>query len=126
MATQLPNDVKSTISYLARNPLWSEEKPYIADFAVPEGAELSNQIIQKHPVTIHDLRNSSFVPTLSENGFCVVTFSSHLTAVQALENPRQCEEKYFAEITDAMCAHFPEYKRFECIDLTVKLIMIKR
>lgn len=119
--TQSSYNIDSTISYLARDPLWSEEKPYIADFAVPEGAALSNQIIIKWPVTIHDLRNGSFVPTLTENGFCLITIPSHLTAAEALENPRQCEEKYFTEITAALYAHFPEYQRFECIDLTVGL-----
>jgi hypothetical protein len=119
--TKASHDIGSTISYLARDPLWREEKPYIADFAVPEGAALSNQIITKCAVTIHDLRDSSFVPTLAKNGFCLITAGTQLTAAQALENTRACEEKYFAEITATMYAHFPEYKRFECIDLTVGL-----
>ncbi|KAJ8109764.1 hypothetical protein ONZ43_g6046 [Nemania bipapillata] len=139
-----PYDIESTISYLARDELWMKEKPYIADFPVPEGAALSNQIIAKEPVTIYDLRGrskalgdlkgtlrsnncptaslnpSEYHPTLSSNGFCVISMSSRLTATEALGNPRACEESYFGEITSAMKAQFPEYRRFECIDLTVR------
>ena len=117
--SQPPHNINSTIAHLARDLRWTKEKPYIVDFAVPKGAALSNHIIQKYPVTILDLRDSIFRPTLAENGFCLVTIQSNMTAAEALENPRQCEEMYFGEIRAAMYAHFPEYRRFECYDLTV-------
>ncbi|KIN05431.1 hypothetical protein OIDMADRAFT_51242 [Oidiodendron maius Zn] len=100
--TQPPHNINSTIAHLARDLRWTREKPYIADFAVPKGAALSNHIIQKCPVTIWDLRDSNFRPTLAENGFCLVTIPSNMTAAEALENPRQCEEMYFGEIRAAM------------------------
>ncbi|KAI1123555.1 hypothetical protein F5Y10DRAFT_280843 [Nemania abortiva] len=107
-----PHDIKSTISYLARDQLWSREKPYIADFAVPEGAALSNQIIKKEHVTIYDLRG--------QNGFCLISVASRLTATEALHDPRACEARYFDEVNAALRGQFPEYRRFECIDLTVR------
>ncbi|KAL9064144.1 MAG: hypothetical protein Q9161_009054 [Pseudevernia consocians] len=117
-----PNDVESTISYLARHVLWDTEKPYIADFPLDafKGAELTNQIIRKHRVTIHDVRGISHAFTLDKNGFCFVKGATCLTADAALTDAKGCEESYFEEIETLMQRHFPGYTRFECIDLTVR------
>ena len=93
----LSHDVQSTISYLARDKLWDTEKPYIADFPLDaiKGAKITNQIIQKHLATIHDVRGSQRTFTLEKNSFCFLKAKTSLTADTALENPKEYEKSYF-------------------------------
>lgn len=113
--------LKTKVRYLARDDLYSAEKPYSADFAVDErnGAKRSNIIttdcdVQVMPVTNRDVFD------MNVNGFCILNEDTSLTLEDALDRPEEAELKYHAELEQILHKHFPEYTRLEGLDFVVR------
>ncbi|KAH6982201.1 putative CmcJ-like methyltransferase [Ilyonectria sp. MPI-CAGE-AT-0026] len=109
------------VRYLARDDLYSTEKPYSADFAVDErnGAKRSNIIttdcdVQVRPVASRDVFD------MNANGFCILNEVTSLTLEDALDRPEEAELKYHAELEQILHKHFPEYTRLEGLDFVVR------
>lgn len=109
------------VRYLARDDLYSREKPYSADFDVDgqNGARKSNLIttdcsVQVTPVTNRDVFD------INVNGFCVLKEDTSLTLEDALNKPEEAELEYQAELERILHKHFPEYTRLEGLDFVVR------
>ncbi|KAL8866577.1 MAG: hypothetical protein Q9174_006218 [Haloplaca sp. 1 TL-2023] len=88
---------KTKVKYLARNDLYSAEKPYSADFNVDErnGAK------------------SRDVFDINVSGFYILHEDTSLTLEDALDRPEEAELGYQAELEQILHKHFPEYTRLE-------------
>ncbi|KAI1313742.1 putative CmcJ-like methyltransferase [Xylaria venustula] len=113
--------LKTKVRYLARNDLYSVEKPYSADFAVDEsnGAKRSNIITTDHNVRVSPV-TSRDVFDLNINGFCLLNGDTALTLEDALDKPEEAELAYQAELERILHNNFPEYTRFEGLDFVVR------
>lgn len=111
-------DFTTTISYLARLSLYTQEKPYSADFSPGDGSKQTNHTYDPASVTIRPIRSpESF--DLHTHGFCVLQAPSCLDAQDVLLRPREVEEAAYAEAEALLHRHFPEYERIEAMSMTV-------
>jgi hypothetical protein len=111
-------DFSTSISYLARLPLYQKEKPYSADFDPGDGNHRTNHVFDDKTVTIHQV-DSTRTFDLNVNGFCMLRSEPCFRAENALQNPRDVEEACFAEAEALLHYHFPEYERIDAMSMTV-------
>ena len=60
--------VLSYTHFLAREPLYETEKPYTLRFTAPQGLARANIKLERHNITVRDIRNASAQPTLENDG----------------------------------------------------------
>ncbi|MCJ1385772.1 hypothetical protein MMC17_008896 [Xylographa soralifera] len=116
-------DVTTRLPYIARNKLYLYERPYGVDFSVDhfEDAKPSNHLFDVQPVTIQDVRSRGIDNfNLDVNGFCYIKAATSLTAADALAAAPGIKPLYFEEIEAILHEHFPQYSRFECMDLITR------
>lgn len=113
--------VAATLRYLARDEIFESEKPYFAEFNVKEkdGVKKTNYVFTSEPVTIHAIKPTDNFD-LDHNGFCVVTAKTGLEAGDALRDAKAVEESYLLELVEILSRRFPEYKRIEPIEFSVR------
>lgn len=113
--------VAATLRYLARDEIFESEKPYFAEFNVKEsdGVKKTNYVFTSESVTIQAIKPSDNFD-LDHNGFCVITAKTSLDAADALRDAEAVEESYLLELVDILSRHFPEYKRIEPIQFSVR------
>ncbi len=106
--------------YLARDPVYTTEKPFAAVFDVSgiPGAKPHNHVIELFQQDVHDARH--FPPfNLDENGFEFIKWPSSL-------NPSNCDDSDFVyanfrvEMEAALRSRFPWYKRLLYLDHQVR------
>lgn len=124
MSKSLPSSaVPAILSYLARDELYTREKPYSVEF----------EISQEHsePSTNYKLCDVSVkvlpVPTdshfhLNTHGFCIMQQPINLDARQALSGDLSWKEPYMSELKRIMFQSFPEYKLIEPIECVVRVL----
>ncbi|KAI0448369.1 hypothetical protein F5B21DRAFT_497736 [Xylaria acuta] len=114
-------DFKTTIPYLKRDPLYKKIKPFSASFRVENVTEeqSSNHMFEYKPAVVHDVRGHESDFDLDTNGFCFMKQSTFLTSEKA-NNIAEHQEQYFDEIAEFLYRAFPQYSRFECMDLQVR------
>lgn len=112
--------IDTTLDYLARDELYTREKPYAAEFeiAVGDGAQKTNYILTKQPVTIHPIQPWDDF-TLDRNGFCVIEEKTQLDVAEAISNPGAVESAYLDQLESILARRFPEYKRLEPLEFVV-------
>ena len=116
-------DFETIIPYLKRDQLYNKIKPFSASFRVENVTEeqSSNHMFEYKPMTVHDLRGNEGGFTLDTNGFCFMKTPTFVTSEKA-NNIASYQELYFKEIENFLYNHFPQYSRFECMDLQVDFI----
>ncbi|KUJ17108.1 uncharacterized protein LY89DRAFT_646248 [Mollisia scopiformis] len=114
-------DIQSIIPYLKRDPLYHQFKPFSASFRVESVTEeqSSNHMFEYVPVTVHDVRGLEKPMDLDVNGFCYMKQKTSVTSEMA-NTIATYQELYFEEIEDFLYNNFPQYSRFECMDLQVR------
>ena len=63
--------VLTSTHFLQRDPLYDTEKPYSLRFSAPEGFPRANILLQKHLISVRDIRHASTPPSLKDDG-CVL------------------------------------------------------
>lgn len=113
--------VHANIPYLARDNLFSTEKPFGADFLVDhmKGSQIANHILEKSSVTIHDIRYAR-KPTLEANGFCFLKAITKLKAEDATDEENIATKQYLQDVQRILYENFPEYCRVEVMDFQVR------
>jgi hypothetical protein len=72
--------VQSHTHFLARDPLYDAEKPYSLRFTAPEGFPRANIRLERHGITVRDVRADSKPVTLSEDGCMLLDdFTTQMT-----------------------------------------------
>ena len=113
--------VQTRLPYLARDELYSHEKPFGADFPVDkfEGAQLANHVFDDRLVVVNDVR-AILPPSIEQNGFCFIKADTSLKAADATNERTSAVQSYLLEIQRLLYDHFPEYSRIEVMDFQVK------
>lgn len=112
--------METSISYLARDPIFEVEKPFDTDVSVEHipNARASNHENDEQSVTVHPITDPSKWK-LDAHEFCLVKAKTSLTAEDALTRKREVQKDYWYEIEAILHEEFPEYSRIECYDCTV-------
>ena len=113
--------VHTTMPYLARDRLYSTEKPFGADFRVDhlKGSQSANHIFERSSVAIHDIRKVR-KPILEQNGFCFFKAATELKAEDATNEENTPTRQYLQDIQRILYERFPEYCRIEVMDFQVR------
>lgn len=114
--------VELRFPYLARDPLYQKERPYVTDFAITDSAngKASNHVFEFTNLVVHDAQAVRSQFSLRENGFCFLREPTTLTTTNA-HDVNYIEEQYYTEIEDVLHRNFPAYARLECLDHQVRL-----
>ncbi|KAK0728334.1 hypothetical protein B0T26DRAFT_672878 [Lasiosphaeria miniovina] len=93
--------------YLARDELYTVDKPYSAEFDIEEidGVQKTNFIIITEPVTIRPIRQSGSFD-LGRNGFCIIREGTNINVVCAISNPGAVEASYLTELETILSRWF--------------------
>ncbi|KAH0387975.1 hypothetical protein KCU92_g1201, partial [Aureobasidium melanogenum] len=112
--------MKAFLSYLARDKIYKQEKSFSTDFPVDHipGARGTNGTGDERLVTMRDIRQCPDIK-LDTAGFCLVNFHSRFSA-DDLVYDEEAKFGYWKEIQQLILSTFPEYKRVECHDLTIR------
>ncbi|KAE9990933.1 hypothetical protein EG327_000704 [Venturia inaequalis] len=113
--------VQDKINYLARDELYLREKPYHAEFPVDSiaGGILTNQRHDTRDVVFHDMRDHPPLD-LNVNGACVVDMKSPFRAEDIEDESSPGVIKYVQKLERVLYAKFPEYTRFEPLDVAIR------
>lgn len=118
-----PLSVHAEISYLARDEVYREEKPYAFTFAIPDipHAKPSNHLSEPHPVLVNDVRGEGPI-SLEECGFTLLNHDSMLTP-DDFESSDVIETSYYQELTTLIRGSFPQYTDLVFLDHEVRQIV---
>ncbi|GAW14059.1 hypothetical protein ANO14919_034510 [Xylariales sp. No.14919] len=113
--------MRTSISYLAQDPIFDSEKPFDTDVPVDHiaHARASNHSNDEREVTIFPVTDPS-TWDLDKHGFCFIKARTDLKAEDALTRKREVQKDYWYEIEAILHEHFPQYSRIECYDCTVR------
>lgn len=113
---------RGTIHYLARDPRYDKEKPYVVDFPLDhvEGAEHSNLVYDDEEVTIQDLRGVAPFE-LDVQGACTMKLDSILAPGNASNQLTTSMRTYLTAIEETLYQNLPQYSRIELLDFIVGL-----
>lgn len=109
----------TSVLYIARDPLYREERPFSCDFDHGTSVFATNHKYDKQPATIHDIVDPTEFD-LDVHGFCVLKGAK--TAINpeaALADKPSMEDAYAEEVAALMHRNFPEYSRFEMMNVVV-------
>lgn len=115
-------DIHTHISFLARNAIYTNEKPYITTFPVGNipGAKATNHTIETKPITVHDLRHSDVNLDLDTNGACLLKATTSLQQQDASDAHTPSMETFINEILVILQGNFPEYSDIRPMDFQVR------
>lgn len=116
----MARNIECTVPYLKRDDLYHKFKPFSASFRVEHVTEeqASNHVFEHIPVMIQDIRALEKEMDLDINGFCYMKQETFLTSEFA-DNISAYQKRYYEETEDFLYDNFPQYSRFECMDLQV-------
>jgi hypothetical protein len=118
-------DFTTTLPYIARDPLYDEEKPFSCDFDHGTSVFATNHRFDRTPVTVRDVTAADVDAgafNLDTHGFRVLRGAK--TAIDpevALRDKPSMEDAYAAEVAGLLAREFPEYERFEMMNVVVRL-----
>jgi hypothetical protein len=112
-------DFAAEISYLAREPLYKQEKPYSADFEPGSGIKQSNHVYNVTRAKIRNITDPSQF-RLDTHGFCILQSPLSMRPEDVLSDHRLIQDAYFAEMEELIHRHFPEYERVDAMSMTVR------
>jgi hypothetical protein len=112
--------VDTELLYLARDELYTIEKPYKASFDIKENdiIKRTNYVLSTQTVSIRDIHAADKFD-LDTNGFCVIKEKTNLNAEDALAAPELVESAYLNELEAILLERFPEYRRLEPFEFVV-------
>lgn len=115
-----PATATATIQYLARQKLYDTEKPYSAEFEIPEeeGRKRTNYVLSAEQVDVETIQSCND-HTLDANGFCILKVERTLVRYDALSDLQDAESEYIDELTAILRQKFPYYVRLEAIECVV-------
>ena len=113
----------SKVPYIARDPLYNEEKPFSCDFDHSDSIYATNHKFDWQPIIVKDVVNPDDF-NLETHGFCVLKANTSLSPDNALADKQKIEDSYSGEIEALLRQHFPEYSRIEMMNVVVRQIFI--
>lgn len=120
MACNDERTLHTQLPYLARDSLYSTEKPFGADFRLDhlQDSQIANHIFERSTVTLHNVRKAP-KPTIERNGFCFLKAATELEAHDATNEENAPTRKYLEQIRRILYESFPEHSRIEVMDFQV-------
>ena len=121
-----PLDVEAKLPYLARDILYTKEKPYNADYVVEgkfEDVKPTNHIYDYRPVLIRDARHDRNRFSLERNGFCFLKATTSISASSAVDARTPAVDQFLGEIEVLLTREFPEYTRIEVLEFLVRIAL---
>ncbi len=113
-------DFATTLPYIARDPLYTEEKPFSCDFDHGTSVFATNHKFHRTPVTVRDIVDPTAF-NLDTHGFCALKgVKTALDPEVALANKPSMEDAYADEVAALLRENFPEYERFEMMNVVVR------
>jgi hypothetical protein len=70
--------VSSDVNFLQRDALYNDEKPYSLRFTPPEEFPRANIKLERHAISVKDIRNRAEPFTFHDNGFQILPFQSRM------------------------------------------------
>ena len=97
----LPQDVYASLYFIARDPLYRDEKPYVLKYTA-ETTPISNYITKRvDNVLIRDFRGIEDTLTFENNGFAVLDMDSAM-AYEDFQDEQKILEVYFNEVANLL------------------------
>lgn len=112
--------METSISYLAKDPIFDIEKPFDTDVPVDHipGARASNHKNDERTMTVYAITDSQEWD-LEKHGFCFIHAKTKLKAEDAFTRKKEVQKDYWFEIEALLHENFSQYSRIECYDCTV-------
>jgi hypothetical protein len=114
-----PREVTSTMTFLARSPLFHTEKPFQTDFLVDgiPGAAMTNHVFDVRPVTFRDVRCQPPLD-LDRNGVAFLKARASLTVGEATSERTPVMEKFVEEVISVLRGEFSHYTDIRFMDFS--------
>ncbi|KAF2502334.1 hypothetical protein BU16DRAFT_612011 [Lophium mytilinum] len=96
-------DPQTSIYFLKRNDLYHDEKPYSLRFTPPNDFPRSNIVLEKHDVTIRDIRPRLKDLSFEKNGFTIMSLESKMS-YDDYDDEEKLINVYLREVADSLCA----------------------
>jgi hypothetical protein len=116
-----PQDVQASLYFIARDPLYRKEKPYVLKYT-SETTPISNYVTERvDNILIKDLRDIEDSFTFKQNGFAVLKIESTM-AYEDFQEEQKILDIYFSEVANALL----EYTHGVSVHLFDFLVRINR
>lgn len=95
--------LQTSVYFLKRNNLYNEEKPYSLRFTPPENFPRSNITLEKHDVTIRNIRPTLKTLSFEKDGLTIMNLESRMS-YDDFDNEEKLINIYLREVADSLCA----------------------
>jgi hypothetical protein len=121
MESASQNQIRASLPYLERSPLYEIEKPYSSNFDVSgfPGARATNHKIQRYNHIVHDIRHQDQRFTLASNGFEHIKAETGINATNC-DNADFLSAKCKSDIGVILRQNFPYYSKILYLDHQVR------
>lgn len=107
LLSSLPVEV-ATIQYLARDELYSTEKPYKITLDLDLDGPVTNVLLTANEVEIRDAQSVKDHFTLAINGFQIFDWDTQMSP-EDFCSPEVIKSKYFLELNNRLAEFFPAH-----------------
>jgi len=120
--------LQTSVYFLKRNNLYNEEKPYSLRFTPPENFPRSNITLEKHDVTIRNIRPKLKTLSFEKDGLTIMNLESRMS-YDDFDNEEKLINIYLREVADSLCAflgavHVQIFEHTVCRPSGLFMIMI--
>lgn len=91
--------VTATISFLANDPIYKEEKPFRFKYQPPAGVKETNVVLEDCEVLVRDIREHGADVRIEEQGFALYPFKTAM-AYEDFEHYERIESVYLKEVAE--------------------------
>ncbi|KAK5107687.1 hypothetical protein LTR62_000922 [Meristemomyces frigidus] len=102
MDTTMPANVESYTHFLRRDSLYDEVKPYSLRYTAPDGFPRANILLDRHNISIRDVRTQKQHLSLEENGCFIWDFTTSL-GYSKFDDESAIKGVYLPEVSRALC-----------------------
>ncbi|KAJ8132118.1 hypothetical protein O1611_g1507 [Lasiodiplodia mahajangana] len=107
------------VPYIARDPLYKEEKLYSCDFNLGDSVIRNNHRYDWASVNVTAITDPKAFD-LDTHGFCVLNAKTFVSPEKAIAEKPTIEDAYGKEVETLLHHHFPQYTRFEVMNIIVR------
>ncbi|KAJ4142057.1 hypothetical protein NW754_014847 [Fusarium falciforme] len=115
-------EIKGSLNFLAREPLYDTIKPYSLRFDPPDSTPRHNLVLEPKEITIRDARPLN--PTIEQHGFTLTSFPTKMDR-RDFEDHVKIERVYAAEL-EAHLRNLFQAQHVRVIDYAVRICYIYR
>ena len=101
MASMTAGTIESYTHFLKRDPLYNIEKPYTLRYTAPNGFPRANIKLDRHNLSVRDIRPQKDELSLDRNGCFVWSFQTRMT-YNDFDDKTKILDVYLSEVADRL------------------------